>query len=101
MRKKAITMELFAAIEVACRLFGESEIHRNYSGRGMFGDTCFGFSGHNLFAIIAKILEIIAANEQLVMEFSELLSNPRQDDLGLGWIIYFPGWIAPSGRSGE
>lgn len=95
MAKKKISKELFAAIEVACRLFGESEILRDYSGRGMFGDTCFGFSGRNLYAIIAKILEIIAANEQLVMEFSELLARTKQDDLGLGWIIYFPGRIAP------
>ncbi len=98
MAKKVISKELFAAIEVGCRLFGESEIHRDYSGRFMCGDTCFGFSGRNLFSIIAKILEIIAGNEKLVMEFSELLSRTSQDDLGLGRIIYFPGRIAPETR---
>ena len=101
MDKKVISKDLFAAIKVACRLFGESEIYLDYSGRWMYGDTCFGFSGRNLFAIIAKILEIIAGNEELVMEFSELLSNPAQDDLGLGRIIYFPGRIAPSDPSGQ
>ena len=98
MAKKVISKELFAAIEVGCRLFGESEIHRDYSGRFMCGDTCFGFSGRNLFSIIAKILEIIAGNEKLVMEFSELLSRTSQDDLGMGRIIYFPGRIAPETR---
>ena len=101
MAKKAISTELFSAMEVACRLFGESEIHRDYSGRFMCGDTCFGFSGRNLYAIVAKILEIIAANEQLVMEFSELLARTKQDDLGLGWIIYFPGWTVPDENKKE
>ena len=104
MGKKVISKELFTAIEAGCRLFGESEIHRDYSGRFMCGDTCFGFSGRNLYAIIAKILEIIAGNEKLVMEFSELLSRTSQDDLGMGRIIYFPGRIAAetdSGKAGE
>ena len=85
MGKKAISTELFAAIEVACRLFGR-EIPRDFCDQGMFG-----FTARNFYAIIAKILEIIAANEQLVMEFSELLARTKQEEFKLGWIIYFPG----------
>ena len=94
MAKKAISTELFAAIEVACRLFGR-EIPRDCCDQGMFG-----FTARNFYATIAKILEIIAANEQLVMEFSELLARTKQDELKLGWIIYFPGRIAPE-KAGE
>ena len=42
------------------------DVHLTYSGRGMYGETCYGFSGD-----VARIM-------------------------GLGIILYFPGWSIAS-----
>lgn len=51
-------------------------LHTDYSGRGMFGDTCYGLSGDEH--------EIVRAMER------ENLPDGTKDQLGLGVIIYWP-----------
>ncbi len=82
---------------------------RSYSGRGMYGKTCLGFSvasGVNLLGFAGSVLsglsDQIYSGEgedteydddryiSCVREFSEMLQNARWDNLGLGTIIYFP-----------
>ncbi len=50
---------------------------RDYSGRGMFGATCVGIDGDNL----AAILEAAGARG---------LRGAGHDQLGKGWIVYWP-----------
>lgn len=67
------------------------DVHLTYSGRGMYGDTCYGFSG-DVARIIGDLLQDIADMPDLIRQFGEMLSVSRRDNMGLGMIIYFPGW---------
>jgi hypothetical protein len=52
-------------------------VYRHYSGRFMFGATCVGVSGNDL----AAILEAAGARG---------LRGARHDQMGKGWIVYWP-----------
>ena len=74
-------------------------VHERYSGRGMFGTYCIGFvvpslrDGFRLAAIIAQ-----SWSEQQVTELMEAVAT---DAMGLGTIIYFPGWQAEPADEGD
>lgn len=69
-------------------------IHKDYSGRFMYGATCLGLSfegsAGSLFA--AFIRELEAFGEYVNEEAAEMFEAMRSDNLGLGTIFYFPGW---------
>ena len=67
------------------------DVHLTYSGRGMYGETCYGFSG-DVARIIGDVLQDIADMPDLIRQFGEMLSISRRDSMGLGTILYFPGW---------
>ena len=72
-----------------------AEIRHDYSGRGMFGEKCFGFVVENPEAAIAEIqadINGIYEPEELSQEFSELLQHSRRDSMGFDTILYFPGY---------
>lgn len=69
-------------------------VHRNYSGRGMYGKECFGVSGdgtaiHSFYSAMHELAEDEDFVEE-VQEFWDRNHAIRMDDLGLGIIIYFP-----------
>ena len=77
----------------------------DYSGRGMYGDTCFGVtveSAGAAAAIGAALLLACHDNSQRqhmddAMDDATALVAPlvrgmRLDSMGLGTIFYFPGW---------
>ena len=71
------------------------EDHADYSGRGMFGEKCFGFVVETPEAAIAEIqadINGIYEPEELRQEFSELLQHSRRDSMGFDTILYFPGY---------
>lgn len=55
----------------------DGTVYRDYSGRFMFGATCVGIEGDNL----AAILEAAGARG---------LRGARHDQMGKGWIVYWP-----------
>lgn len=64
------------------------EIREDYSGRGMFGDQCFGITldgGGDLF----KFAMLVGKNE-LLSEVFEDAGPPNSDSMGLGVIYYWP-----------
>ena len=71
------------------------DVHLTYSGRGMYGDTCYGFSG-DVARIIGDVLQDIADMPDPIRQFGEMLSISRRDNMGLGTILYFPGWSIAS-----
>lgn len=92
MAKKVITEPLTEVIAEYAE-----DVHLTYSGRGMYGETCYGFSG-DVARIIGDVLQDIADMPDLIRQFGEMLSESRQDSMGLGTVIYFPGWdIVPEG----
>lgn len=67
-----------------------ANIHNNYSGRGMLGEVCFGFSTDNPEAIIGLIQLNLINQLDLQQEFAQMLQNLRRDTLGFSYILYFP-----------
>lgn len=77
------------------------DIRNDYSGRGMFGDTCFGVTCNNIFEWIYCMIDDINNNftdEELynvLNEFGEMVREAKTDSMGLETILYFPNWSLP------
>ena len=54
-----------------------AEVYNGYSGRGMFGKQCLGISCDDAHDVISSY-----------KEFG--LPRPSVDNLGRGWIVYWP-----------
>lgn len=70
-----------------------------YSGRGMYGDTCVGFdvdSLHELGTLAIAFVEVLGDSEG-----RELAGRARTDNMGLGYIIYFPHVTCPEWEEEE
>ena len=86
MKKKIISEPLAEVIAEYAE-----DVHLTYSGRGMYGDTCYGFSG-DVARIIGDVLQDIADMPDLIRQFGEMLSISRRDSMGFRTILYFPSW---------
>jgi hypothetical protein len=79
----------------------EDQVRWDYSGRGMYGRTCFGFTGNqrNLVAFALGLGYESRAQEDdpsEEVEFTQgdaisFLAAVRTDSMGLDTIFYFPG----------
>ena len=80
----------------------ELRVRDNYSGRCMFGDTCFGVVVENIatgvYVVSEALREIIITSHNdpdLAKEATDVLESGRltdcrTDNMGLEYIIYFP-----------
>lgn len=73
----------------------DDDLRRDYSGRGMFGDRCFGIVGGpgqfaSFIAAVAVGESEGAASEGLAERLAE---NVVTDDMGLSTIYYFPAYL--------
>ena len=69
----------------------EFDFRDDYSGRGMFGRKCVGIvidSGTNSLEMIMELTEMLIDND--IEYVSEKIGAIRQDNMGMGTIIYFP-----------
>ena len=72
-----------------------AEIRHDYSGRGMFGEKCFGFVVENPEAAIAEI-------QADINDIYEPLQHTRRDSMGFDMILYFPGYqTVETGKEAE
>lgn len=62
----------------------EVQVHPTYSGRGMYGKNCIGFSGPGSIAFHVGLAFGRVMDEDEVRDLS-----PAQDNMGLGTIVYF------------
>lgn len=68
----------------------------SYSGRGMYGDRCVGFTTDGpLLATIATIINEVAyihghETEDKIFEFAAVLKYAATDNMGLSTVVYFP-----------
>jgi len=82
------------AISDFCEAHGYS-FHEDYSGRGMYGQSCIGISFRNASGfqigveLALHLMEHCEDDAPNLLE--ELTRQYREDQLGLGSIIYFPG----------
>jgi hypothetical protein len=91
--------ENFDRIEQICE-DNEVQLYNGYSGRGMYGSTCFGITGshRDCTAVIADIItayveEIMNnaenTNRNDLPHFIRDIMNYRQDSMGLDTILYW------------
>lgn len=66
----------------------EAEMRTDYSGRGMYGSECLGYVVSNP-AIVGSAVALGLTDTEL--DPMALMASSRQDDMGLGTIVYFPG----------
>lgn len=67
---------------------------RSYSGRGMYGETCIGFTtDRNLGNAFADLISSLAHSSDSVNmeELADAFRSMQTDSMGLGTIVYFPG----------
>lgn len=98
---KTFPRAIFAEAIERAELF-DSDIRDDYSGRGMYGDACFGVvidshrDSNRLFLVLGELcLSPSGAgntDEDLGDKVWELAGAAREDSMGLGTILYFPGW---------
>ena len=61
-----------------------------YSGRFMYGETCFAVTG-NPNDIQAALMDFAFQHQRMAEIIRGLIKDQRQDDFGLDTIVYFPG----------
>ena len=61
---------------------------RDYSGRGMYGKECLGFTTDNEIADCVNIALTLAPGD--VIDAAALFNNSRTDSMGRSTIVYFP-----------
>ena len=80
----------------------ELDVRDDYSGRFMYGATCFAIdvdrvstAVYDFINILQEMLEI-EVDEELIEEVKEFLdydwssADIRTDNMGLGYVVYFP-----------
>lgn len=78
---------------------------RDYSGRGMYGRVCVGFTTGDLFkaGVAVAMAAALAADEGeergAMLDLQDL--SVRTDQMGFDVIVYFPGVAWPEGRARE
>lgn len=91
---ETISRELFAALEDE-----GFNVRDSYSGRGMFGEHCFGYEpdydGCNIFLWMLSQMFAEGKDWQFYDEVKELIECGAfeyecSDSMGLGTIIYYP-----------
>ena len=80
---------------------GAFEPRGDYSGRGMYGETCLGFDGPRgagvtLGAAIMYTLGVLGDDPDTALEMA---AAGTTDSMGLGTIYYFPGWTVEGSAS--
>jgi len=80
---------IFHALEDAC--IKEEDQVDDYSGRFMFGETCFGFiGGVGMFAEFISGLKAQESDEALGLA-DDLAKRVKTDSMARDTIFYFPG----------
>lgn len=67
----------------------ELQYMTDYSGRGMFGKTCFGVVCDNILSTLVQIVDTLRDSEDIKNAY-DVLGTPKTDTFGLSYILYFP-----------
>jgi hypothetical protein len=83
--------------EIASEVAGD--VRTDYSGRGMFGDTCVGITTapHRLLELGAVISRLV--DDEVLRE--ELTRNSNTDSMGYDTIIYWARVTCPAAEEDE
>jgi hypothetical protein len=75
----------------------EGSVRADYSGRGMFGDSCVGIVAHNLLELGVAISRLVEDEELR----DELISNSSTDSMGYDTIVYWGRVTCPDAEEEE
>lgn len=98
MSQFTIDREIITSALDAADMDVDETLHETYSGRGMYGDLCFGIAAApNEINVFLVALGTIADNNDDADDMAtdhvlHLAESARTDQLGTGSIVYFPGW---------
>jgi len=71
----------------------EATITNAYAGRGMYGATCLGVIFEERSYVDAFLAALGVVQERTGgFDAVELARWAQVDNMGKGWILYFPGW---------
>lgn len=90
-------MSKFEILRDICQ-FGGLDMY-SYSGRAMYGKQCPAFNTDTLLRGIAELLEAAIEADQtiddedkkLVPQLASIIRSARTDNMGLDYVVYFPG----------
>ena len=82
--KTTVTRDQIEDVTEAAGLF-EHTVRFDYSGRGMYGDTCFGIVGS-----ISDLVNFVALAAVEIPGSEDWLHNVLMDSTGLSQIYYWP-----------
>ena len=68
----------------------ESALHEGYSGRGMYGDECFGIVVDDI-GELCRFFAYLGADHDTDLA-DRLARVARTDSMGRSMIVYFPGY---------
>ena len=71
----------------------EHECRADYSGRGMYGDTCIGWVTdypHKLMLQIGIWIGQLEGDPNFPQDVVDAFMDPRTDNMGRDYIVYFP-----------
>lgn len=104
MNKVVKREDIVNALEAADVYETEDAIRENYSGRGMYGDACFGIIVDGMshaFTFFTALGQVGTENDDYgdgedsfldSQKAYELACAGRTDSMGMSTIVYFPGW---------
>lgn len=97
---KRLTEILINAYDEDCNEY--IQLREGYSGRYMYGSSCIGFviNDISVFHAISDMYREIRCYDEIekiefyddLREFEEMLAFAEQDNMGIGKILYFPGY---------
>lgn len=82
---KKLVLEL---IEEFCDDY-DLDFMNDYSGRGMYGKRCIGFVTYDTMGSIVNLCDALRDNEEITSA-ADALGDICTDNLGRGYIVYFP-----------
>lgn len=68
------------------------EIRQDYSGRFMYGESCFGIVADQIHHATTAIVLALADAGYSGEDLHAVVDAARTDDMGLQSIVYFPGY---------
>ena len=69
------------------------EIRHDYSGRGMYGERCFGIVADQVHHATTAVVLALADAGYSGEDLHAVVDAAETDDMGLQTIVYFPGFI--------
>ncbi len=74
---------------------GEGVRPDGYSGRGMYGKTCAAITfpdAQAVYRFFTQLGYFSAEDDRSSRDLSDLVNTSRTDNMGMGTVVYFPGW---------